>query len=496
MSLADELLNDFEDGEEEEMLVTELQARENDEKDAFSEPEFKVPLPKPELRSVRQVAKLWDSQKLKDIKELIEKYAAKLRKSEELQGPVEGDPEYKLIVEANNINVDIEDEIGTIHKFVTEKYAKRFPELESLVVNPLEYLNAVRELGNDVDKVKNSEVLAMILTQATIMVVSVTASTTQGTMLSEEELAAIEEGCKMAQDLNTTKIMILEYVESRMSFIAPNLSCIVGASTAAKLMGAAGGLTNLSKMPASNVLLIGKQKRTMMGMSQTSMLPHAGYMYNCEIVQDTPPDLRPKAARIVACKATLAARVDGMNGSPNGAQGLRFREEVEKKLDKLQEPPPVKFIKPLPQPIDAPGKKRGGRRVLKMKERMAVTDFRKAQNRMNFGEIEEDAYQDDLGYTRGIMGKGGPGRIRKITVDEKTRVRLSKTLQKEVQRQSLGGQTTVRRQVAGTASSVAFTPLQGLEIVNPQAAENSNNNNGNKYFSNVLGFKRVTKYNK
>ena len=31
MSLADELLNDFEDGEEEELLATELQARENGE---------------------------------------------------------------------------------------------------------------------------------------------------------------------------------------------------------------------------------------------------------------------------------------------------------------------------------------------------------------------------------------------------------------------------------------------------------------------------------
>ncbi|XP_069944875.1 U4/U6 small nuclear ribonucleoprotein Prp31 [Cherax quadricarinatus] len=499
MSLADELLNDFEDGEEDDLLANELQKRETENGGSGGgdtmDVDFKVPLPvKSRLRSVRQVATLWDSDKLKNIKQHIEKYASKPRKSEDLQGPVENDPEYKLIVEANNINVDIDDEIGTIHKFVKEKYAKRFPELESLVVNPLEYLNAVRELGNDVDKVKNSEALAQILTQATIMVVSVTASTTQGTLLTDEELAAIEEACKMAQDLNAFKIRILEYVESRMSFIAPNLSCIVGASTAAKLMGVAGGLTNLAKLPASNVLLIGKQKKTMIGMAQTSMLPHTGYIYYCNIVQETPPDLRAKAARIVAAKATLAARVDSMHGSSTGAEGLRLREEVEKKLDKLQEPPPVKAVKPLPQPIDAPGKKRGGRRVLKMKERMAVTDLRKAQNRMNFGEIEEDAYQDDLGYTRGQLGKGGAGRIRKITVDEKTRVRLSKTLQKEVQRQtSLGGQTTVRRQVAGTASSVAFTPLQGLEIVNPQAAENSNQAKANKYFSNVLGFKNVNK---
>ncbi|XP_047500301.1 U4/U6 small nuclear ribonucleoprotein Prp31-like [Penaeus chinensis] len=500
MSLADELLNDFEEGEEEELLSNELQAREGTPGEPVEsmDVEFKVPFAvdpkaaKPGLQSVRQVAKLWDSNKLRDIKDQIENYASQQRKAEDIQGPVEADPEYLLIVEANNINVDIDDEVGTIHKFVKEKYSKRFPELESLVVNSLEYLNAVRELGNDVDKVKNSEALAQILTQATIMVVSVTASTTQGTLLTNQELEAIEEACKMAQDLNAFKIKIFEYVESRMNFIAPNLSCIVGASTAAKLMGAAGGLTNLAKMPASNVLLVGKQKRTMIGMAQTSMLPHTGHIYYCDIVQETPPDLRSKAARIVAAKATLAARVDSMHGSPTGAQGLILREEVEKKLDKLQEPPPVKAVKPLPPPIDAPGKKRGGRRVRKMKERMAVTDLRKAQNRMNFGEIEEDAYQDDLGYTRGQLGKGGAGRIRKVTVDEKTRVRLSKTLQKEVQRQtSLGGQTTVRRQVAGTASSVAFTPLQGLEIVNPQAAEMSGHAKANKYFSNVLGFKNV-----
>ena len=41
----------------------------------------------------------------------------------------------------------------------------------------------------------------------------------------------------MAVDLNNCKLKIFEYVESRMAFIAPNLSVIVGASTAAKIMG-------------------------------------------------------------------------------------------------------------------------------------------------------------------------------------------------------------------------------------------------------------------
>ena len=45
------------------------------------------------------------------------------------------------------------------------------------------------------------------------------------------------------------------------------------------------------------------------------------------------------------------------------------KPEILKKVDKLQEPPPVKAVRALPAPMDAPRKKRGGRRVRQMKER-------------------------------------------------------------------------------------------------------------------------------
>lgn len=43
------------------------------------------------------------------------------------------------------------------------------------------------------------------------------------------------------------------YVSSRMNILAPNLSAIVGTTTAAKLLGVAGGLNGIAKMPACNV---------------------------------------------------------------------------------------------------------------------------------------------------------------------------------------------------------------------------------------------------
>ncbi len=69
------------------------------------------------------------------------------------------------------------------------------------------------------------------------MVVSVTASTTQGSPLEPAALERAKDACVMAIELHEMRKTILDYVESRMSFIAPNVSILVGASTAAKLMG-------------------------------------------------------------------------------------------------------------------------------------------------------------------------------------------------------------------------------------------------------------------
>lgn len=125
----------------------------------------------------------------------------------------------------------------------------------------------------------------------------------------------------MAIDLNNFKLEIYEYVESRMAFIAPNLSAILGASTAAKVMGVVGGLTHLSKIPACNVLTLGQQRKTLSGFSQTNIVPHMGIIYYCELVQNSSPDLRRKTARLVASKCILAARVDACHESPEGRIG-------------------------------------------------------------------------------------------------------------------------------------------------------------------------------
>lgn len=370
MSLAELLkadLEDLEDDQDEEKFDVNDIKQENyeiEDVEMSVEDDMKdIDMEKFTKESVRNIAKLLDSEQLKQVIEKIEMYQFGGVKRGEIIGPVEQDPEYKLIVEANNLTVEIDNEVNVIHKYIRDKYAKRMPELESLVPVALDYIKTVQELGNEVQKAKNNEVLQKFLTTATIMVVSVSASTTQGTNLNETDLGFINEACDIAVQLNDIKLKIFEYVESRMSFIAPNLSIIVGASTAAKLMGIAGGLTNLSKMPACNILLLGQQKRALSGFSAQQVIPHTGYIFHSDVVQNVPPDLRKKVARIVAGKTTLAARIDSFHMSSDGTQGSLFREEIDSRIEKLQEPPPVKLVKALTTPLEQPKKKRGGRRA-------------------------------------------------------------------------------------------------------------------------------------
>jgi U4/U6 small nuclear ribonucleoprotein PRP31 len=62
----------------------------------------------------------------------------------------------------------------------------------------------------------------------------------------------------MVEELYDLRMKMHMFVELRMSLIAPNLSRIVGAGTAAMLVSQAGGLSPLAKMPACNVLILGK----------------------------------------------------------------------------------------------------------------------------------------------------------------------------------------------------------------------------------------------
>lgn len=123
----------------------------------------------------------------------------------------------------------------------------------------------------------------------------------------------------------------------------------------------------------------------------------------------TPPEYKRKIQRALAGKCCLAARMDLERKLRDGSFGLKLRAQVEKRIDQLAAPPPSKMTKALPIPNDGKKKRRGGKRARKAKEAYAASELAKLQNRMKFGEEEEEVGAFD--QTKG-MGMVGSGKIR------------------------------------------------------------------------------------
>ncbi|KAG9156459.1 hypothetical protein Leryth_019971 [Lithospermum erythrorhizon] len=427
------------------------------------------------------VSKLQKTQRYNDIMQKVEEALKKGSVMPEQGIVLEDDPEYQLIVDCNALSVDIENEIVIIHNFIRDKYRLKFPELESLVQHPIDYARVVKKIGNETDLTLVD--LEELLPSAIIMVISVTASTTSGKPLPEDVLEKTIEACDRGLVLDAAKKKVLDFVESRMGYIAPNLSAIVGSAVAAKLVGTAGGLSSLAKMPACNVQLLGAKKKNLAGFSTATSQGRVGFMEQTEIFQSTPPPLRMRACRLLAAKSTLAARVDSTRGDPMGKTGRTLCEDIRKKIEKWQEPPPAKQPKPLPVPDSEPKKKRGGRRQRKMKERYAVTDMRKLANRMAFGVPEESSLGDGLGEGYGMLGQAGSGKLRVAVGQSKLAAKVAKKFKERSY--GSGGATS------GLTSSLAFTPVQGIELSNPQALAHLGSGTQSTYFSETGTFSKI-----
>jgi U4/U6 small nuclear ribonucleoprotein PRP31 len=419
---------------------------------------------------------------------------------------------------ANKFVAEIDEQIKAIHKAVRSKYSYRFPELK--VPDPMQYIITVQLLGNRPDRVSDDNVkeqLSEVLEPKMLLLVTMSASTTQGVKLEHEEMDKITRACAVAIHLANLRTKLLSFVEKNMTVIAPNLSVILGAPIAAKLMGLAGGLMNLAMMPSCNIPILGSHKLSNIELDFNAP-PRVGLIYECDLIQQIPfdhtKDVRKRAVKWVANKLVLAARCDVSKSDPEGKAGRKLREEIESKINKELEPPPKKAPRPLPAPIEKTGKKRGGKRSRRMKERYAITELRKAANRINFGDVGDDAYQDDLGLGRSQLKS--IQKLRGPQINEKTRIRLSKGAQKKLAKANQQQQQQQKNQQQNGANDgpknsannteektcIILKPdEQGLQIFNPKArdvyaAGTSGESSKYDYFSNTAGFFAVKREDK
>lgn len=145
-----------------------------------------------------------------------------------------------------------------------------------------------------------------------------------GVDLTEEDEKALVEFAITIENLENQKKSMEKYISLAMEEIAPNFSSLVDPLLAGRLLAAAGSLEKLARMPASTIQLLGAEKALFRHLHSKGKSPKYGIIYNSPLIQNAPYEQKGKAARLLASKLMMAARIDYYSG--------RFEEKLKKEL--------------------------------------------------------------------------------------------------------------------------------------------------------------------
>jgi len=115
-------------------------------------------------------------------------------------------------------------------------------------------------------------------------------------------------------DLAAERDALRAHVERVAPAVAPNLAEMAGRVLAARLVALAGGLEALAKLPSGTVQVLGAEEALFAHLRGDAPSPKHGVIYTHEHVRGTRPEDRGSAARALAGKLAIAARVDHYAG--------------------------------------------------------------------------------------------------------------------------------------------------------------------------------------
>ncbi len=121
-----------------------------------------------------------------------------------------------------------------------------------------------------------------------------------------------------------------DYLQNVMKTYCPNILELGGTTIGAKLIELGRGLKHLALLPASTIQLLGAEKALFRHITTGSKSPKYGLLYQHPLIQKAPSKNKGKAARMLADKLSLCARLDYFKGE---FKANEYRKELEEKLN-------------------------------------------------------------------------------------------------------------------------------------------------------------------
>ncbi len=210
-----------------------------------------------------------------------------------------------LIINTINNIEEIDKIVNTLAKRLREWFSLYDPELE----------HRLRDHRVFIDEVLSNKPRAAI---------------TMGGTLSEDDLIILHAQAARIRDMYEQRDKLLVYLEQVMQEYTPNIKRIAGATIGAKLLALSGSLNRMSCMASGTIQLLGAETALFRHLrNPRARPPKHGIIFNHIILQRAPKDMRGKAARVLADKISIAAKVDYFKGEYVGDE---LYAQIEKKM--------------------------------------------------------------------------------------------------------------------------------------------------------------------
>ncbi|KAA0195365.1 hypothetical protein HAZT_HAZT008735 [Hyalella azteca] len=238
-----------------------------------------------------------------------------------------------MVVQAVNLLDDLDKELNNYVMRVKEWYGWHFPELSKILVENTAYVHTIKLMGMRTNA--STTDFSGILDEEQAELVKEAAEVSMGCQINDEDILYMRELCDQILDLTSYRSHLSDYLTRRMTCLAPNLTIMLGELIGARLIAHSGSLINLAKNASSTLQLIGAEKALFRALKTKKATPKYGLIYHAEMVNRAPADCKGKMSRMLAAKASLAARVDALSEETSTKIGEDSRVALIKKVNFL-----------------------------------------------------------------------------------------------------------------------------------------------------------------
>jgi nucleolar protein 56 len=244
-----------------------------------------------------------------------------------------------IIAQAIQTLDDLDKTINLFMSRIREWYGIHFPELDRLLEKHETYARLVVKIGSREGFTAES-LEKEGLPKSKAEQVANAAKSSMGADLAETDLAQIQALSRTVLGLYELRENMEKYIDTAMEEVAPNIKALTGALLGARLIALAGGLTNLAKMPASTLQVLGAEKALFRSLKTGTRPPKHGIIFQHPLLHEAKKWQRGKIARALAGKLAIAARTDVFGGRYIGEElKADLEKRVEEILQKYAEPP-------------------------------------------------------------------------------------------------------------------------------------------------------------